>query len=186
MAWIFFKQEHHDLNEFRSRWQCAHGRCGWWVIVFATSISMMDFKGFIGDYQWNQRVNFIIFFQFRILFLGETNFLSALWFIKCHRQFTYIKHKSCHCDTCGNVLLKKNSQIAFPKHLMILSRNTVVPLIRKIVCLVISLKLQTENCVSLLLIATLIRIRIRLLVTSCLSTGGKHQISVSLKYVCTY
>ena len=69
---------------------------------------------------------------------------------------------------------------------MILSRNTVVPLIRKIVCLVIALKLQTENCVSLLLITTLIRIRIRSFVTSCLSTDGKHQISMSLKYVCTY
>ena len=88
---FFFKQECHDLSEFRSRWQCAHGKGGWWAIVFATSISMMDFKGFTGDFQWNQRVNFIRFFQFRILFPRETKFLSASWFTKSHRQFIYVK-----------------------------------------------------------------------------------------------
>ena len=66
---------------------------------------------------------------------------------------------------------------------MILSRNTVVPLIRKIVCLVIALKVQTENCLSLLPITTLIRIRIRMLTKWCLSTDGKHQISMSDKHV---
>lgn len=51
-----------------------HEKGGWWAKLFAPSIPIIDSKGFIGDYQWNQRVNFTRFFQFCIFFLGEANF----------------------------------------------------------------------------------------------------------------
>ena len=76
-----------------------------------SSISIMEFKGFIGDCQWNQRVSFERFLQFCIFFLEKVSFFLIFDFIRRYKQFIdnkNISHTYCFCDTCeNNVLLAK-------------------------------------------------------------------------------
>ena len=180
----FLSQSDMTYTKYEVSGQCLFRKVGWWV---------KDLLDIINGSELHSS-NFVS------IFLEKLTFSQLYDFIKSHKQFVYDKnifYTSCLCDNCKNIVFlglkvwtiinDSQLQLVFPKHRMILLKNTAVHLMTKIVCLKTVQNVHLENYTSYLiptLIQNLISILILILIQAAwyLSNAGENPISMLPKY----
>ena len=127
----FLSQSDMTYTKYGVSGQCLFRKVGWWVKDLLDIINGSELHSF----------NFVS------IFLEKLTFSQLYDFIKSDKQFVYDKnifYTSCLCDNCKNIVLlglkvwtiinESQLQLVFPKHRMILLKNTAVHLMTKIVC----------------------------------------------------